>query len=264
MTFTALIAEDEPVLAQALATMLTRLWPELRLLALAQDGEQALEIAQAERPDVLFLDIRMPGLDGLEAAEAIVDTWPAASPLPLIVFVTAYDEHAVEAFERAAVDYVLKPVQTPRLDTTCARLKTLLKQRAALSDEVLLSPLHVLHMVDPSPRPPLTLIQASVGTGLQMVPIQDVLYFEAADKYVRVITQGRDQGAPDLLIRTPLRELMPQLDSQQFWQIHRSVVVSVRAIDRISRLNNRMRLHLRGRPEVLEISRMYAHQFKAM
>lgn len=274
---TALIAEDEPILAQALAAMLGRLWPELHLLPLAQDGEHAVELAQAERPDVLFLDIRMPGLDGLEAAEAIVDAWPPERPLPLTVFVTAYDEHAVEAFERAAVDYVLKPVQTARLETTCARLRTLLSQRATPAsnaaadtavgdDELALPTLRALQQASqPRPAvPPLSLIQASVGNGLQMVPIEDVLYFEAADKYVRVVTGLHRDGAPDLLIRTPLRELLPQLDERQFWQVHRSVVVNVRAIDRVTRVGNRMRLNLRDRPEALEISRMYAWRFKAM
>ncbi len=272
MNATALIAEDEPILAQALAAMLGRLWPELQLLPLAQDGEHAIELAQGAWPDVLFLDIRMPGLDGLEAAEAIVDTWPSERPLPLIVFVTAYDEHAVEAFERAAVDYVLKPVQTARLDTTCSRLRELLRQRAAMaspagSDEQLaLPPMHALQRASlpHSPMAPLSLIQASVGNGLQMVPIEDVLYFEAADKYVRVVTRHQREGAPDLLIRTPLRELVPQLDEQQFWQVHRSVVVNVRAIDRVTRLGTRLRLNLRDRPETLEISRMYAWRFKAM
>lgn len=275
MNATALIAEDEPILAQALAAMLGRLWPELQLLPLAQDGEHAIELTQGAWPDVLFLDIRMPGLDGLEAAEAIVDAWPPERPLPLIVFVTAYDEHAVEAFERAAVDYVLKPVQTARLDTTCARLRALLRQRDALasssgtttgSDELALPPVQALQQAS-LPRhaaAPLSLIQASVGSGLQMVPIEDVLYFEAADKYVRVVTRSQREGAPDLLIRTPLRELVPQLDEQQFWQVHRSVVVSVRAIDRVTRIGTRLRLNMRERPEALEISRMYAWRFKAM
>lgn len=271
MNATALIAEDEPILAQALAAMLGRLWPELRLLPLAQDGEHAIELAQAEWPDVLFLDIRMPGLDGLEASEAIVDAWPPERALPLIVFVTAYDEHAVEAFERAAVDYVLKPVQTARLDTTCSRLRALLRQRAgspsaAAGDELALPAMQALQQAS-QPRPattPLSLIQASVGSGLQMVPIEDVLYFEAADKYVRVVTGSQRDGAPDLLIRTPLRELVPQLDERQFWQVHRSAVVNVRAIDRVTRVGNRLRLNLRDRPEALEISRMYAWRFKAM
>lgn len=267
MNYTALIAEDEPVLAQALAAMLGRVWPELRLLPLAQDGQHAQELAQAHAPDVLFLDIRMPGLDGLEAAEAIVDNWPPGKPLPLMVFVTAHEEHAVEAFERAAVDYVLKPVQTQRLTQTCARLQALLMQRTTATDDTALSPLRALQSAQPASQPPapapLSLIQAQMGSSLQMVPIEEVLYFEAADKYVRVITPAHP-NQPELLIRTPLRELLPQLDDRTFWQIHRSVVVSVRAIDRVTRVNNRLRLHLRGRPEVLEISRMYAWRFKAM
>jgi DNA-binding LytR/AlgR family response regulator len=283
MTLSALIAEDEPILAQALTTQLTRLWPQLHLWPVAMDGGEAVDRALAERPDVLFMDIQMPVLNGLEAAEQIMDQWPADSPLPLLVFVTAYDEYAVAAFERAAVDYVLKPVSAERLRQTCERLQRLLAPRLASDaptlddadqpdDTPATSALHALQQAQAlqgsgqpaaSTLPPLKVIQAAIGQNLQMVQVQDVLYFEAADKYVRLITPQRDSSS-ELLIRTPLRELVPRLDPDEFWQIHRSLVVNVRAIDKVVRQNGRMRVHVRGREETLEVSRMYAHLFKAM
>lgn len=272
MNATALIAEDEPVLAQALSTMLSRLWPELTLLTPAQDGAEAVTRAVAELPDILFLDIHMPDRDGLDAAEAIVDAWPPTQALPLIVFVTAYDQYALAAFERAAVDYVLKPVQTARIQATCERLRAQLKLRTAatLDDGALAGTFQALRSAaldrqgDLTTTAPLTVIQAAMGSGLYMIPIDEVLYFEAADKYVRVITASIGANGSEVLIRTPLRELVPRLNPQHFWQVHRSAVVSVKAIERVTRVNGRMRVHLRGRPETLEVSRMYAYQFKAM
>ncbi|HET6786503.1 MAG TPA: LytTR family DNA-binding domain-containing protein [Aquabacterium sp.] len=287
MTVTALIAEDEPILAQALATMLRRLWPELKVLPIAEDGGRAVDMALSALPEVLFLDIQMPERNGLEVAELVAEQWPDDRPLPRIVFVTAYDEYAVAAFERAAVDYVLKPVQSARLAVTCDRLKAQMQhdpvpesaQSAAApgmysttgAEASLLAALQALYgaqLAGPGAaapaQPPLKVIQAAVGTGLQMVPVDEVLYFEAADKYVRVITASADPQAAELLIRTPLRELIPRLDADQFWQVHRSVVVNVKAIERISRTYGRLRVHIRGRSETLEVSRMYAHLFKAM
>lgn len=271
MIATALIAEDEPVLAQALASMLKRLWPTLDVLPSAQDGDEAITRALTELPDILFLDIHMPTRDGLDAAEAIVDAWPENQALPLIVFVTAYDQYALAAFDRAALDYILKPVQTTRLAATCERLQSQLKLRAtAPDDEPLVGTLQALRDValgtptDAPPAAPLAVIQAAAGSGLYMIPVEDVLYFEAADKYVRVITHTLDPNGPEALIRTPLRELVPRLNPQHFWQVHRSAVVNVKIIERVTRVNGRMRVHLRGRTETLEVSRMYAYQFKAM
>ncbi len=271
MNATALIAEDEPVLAQALASMLKRLWPELTVLPAAQDGDEAVTKALEEQPDILFLDIHMPSRDGLDAAEAIVDAWPETQALPLIVFVTAYDQYALAAFDRAAVDYVLKPVQTTRLAATCDRLQTQLKLRATTPDDgPMVGTLQALRsaalcdQIDAPPAPPLTVIQAAAGSGLYMIPVEEVLYFESADKYVRVITNTLDPNGPEALIRTPLRELVPRLNPQHFWQVHRSAVVNVKAIERVTRVNGRMRVHLRGRTETLEVSRMDAYQFKAM
>lgn len=259
----ALIAEDEPLLADALARMLQRQWPELRLLPAAPDGQAAIETALAELPDLLFLDIQMPDVTGLDAAEQILERWPDDRDLPLIVFVTAYDQYALAAFEHAAVDYILKPVQSTRLGASVARLKARLAARAQGQPEAPHEPA-MAEVADGAPeRPePLSIIQVAAGQSLLMVPVDEVLCFEAADKYVRLITE-RSAGQ-ELLIRTPLRELLPRLDPQRFWQVHRSAVVNVRAIERVIRDGARLRIHIRGRADTLEVSRMYTHRFKAM
>ena len=303
MHATALIAEDEPILAQALSNQLGRHWPQLQLLPVATDGGQAVDTALAQLPDVLFMDIQMPVKNGLDAAEQIMDQWPASHPLPLLVFVTAYDEYAVPAFERAAVDYVLKPVQSERLAATCERLARLLRLRSL--DQAAAAPTDAADASQPAPdaqeqaldalralqsstspvqdeadadaedtapplpttgtRPPLKIIQVAIGANLRMVPVDEVLYFEAADKYVRLVMANSDApGVTDLLIRTPLRELVPRLDGEQFWQVHRSIVVKLSAIEQVSRQYGRLRVHIKGRSETLEVSRMYAHLFKAM
>lgn len=259
---TALIAEDEPVLARGLAKMLGKIWPGLQIRALVHDGEEAALAASQQRPDIIFLDIQMPVLNGLGAAERIVDNWPMDAALPLIVFVTAFDRFAVDAFERAAVDYVLKPVEAERLEKTCERLAARLKERQA-QDTHAMAPLQALRGAAPtssSGLPPLSIIQAGLGSTVHMVPVADIHYFEADDKYVRVITQDRE-----LLIRTPLRELMPRLDMQAFTQIHRGTVVRTTLIDKVIREDTgRIFLHLRGRSERLSVSRSYAHLFKPM
>ena len=258
---TALIAEDEPLLAQALQAELARAWPELQVVATVGDGASAVERALALRPDVLFFDIRMPGQGGLDAAAELADAWPAATPFPALVFVTAYDQYAVQAFETQAVDYVLKPVQPARLQRTVAKLKDVLARRPAGSglDQAVERLRHLLAN-GPRTTAPLQVVQASVGNSIRMVPVAEVLVFEAADKYVRVLTESHDY-----LIRTPLKDLLPQLDAQQFWQIHRGTVVRAAAIDTVTRDEaGKLHLTLRGRPERLPVSRLYAHQFKAM
>jgi DNA-binding LytR/AlgR family response regulator len=270
---TALIAEDEPLLAQALRAELARAWPELLLLESAVDGDDAVERALAQRPDIVFLDIRMPGRSGLEAAQAIVEEWPAeAAALPLIVFVTAYDQYALQAFERAAVDYLQKPVQPARLAACCGRLKEAIRLRetarqsssAAAPDEAaLLGRLRALLAApaaqDAAPAP-LTVLQAGVGATLHMIPVDEVVYFEAADKYVRVVTATREA-----LIRTSLRELLPRLSADRFWQIHRGTVVRADAIATATRdESGKVFLTLRERPERLVASRLYAHLFRGM
>jgi DNA-binding LytR/AlgR family response regulator len=268
MTPTALIAEDEPLLAANLEAELKKAWPELRIVANVQHGAAAVEQTLALKPDVLFLDIRMPGMTGLEAAEAIAEEWDAG-PLPLTVFVTAYDQYALQAFERAAADYVLKPVRPDRLAETCERLKATLGQRtpaeAPAGLESTLAQLRGL-LAAPgladgtAPAAPLVVIQAAVGNAVHMVPVADVLYFEAADKYIRVITAEREY-----LIRMSLRDLLPRLDTQRFWQIHRGTVVRADAIATAVRdESGKVALTLRGRPDKLTASRLYAHLFKAM
>jgi DNA-binding LytR/AlgR family response regulator len=266
---TALIAEDEPLLAAHLQAELARLWPELQLVASVAHGEAALRQTLALQPDLLFLDIRMPGMSGLEAAEAIAEDWPgdAARPFPLIVFVTAYDQYALQAFERAAVDYVLKPVQPDRLAQTCTRLQAALRQReqpaaaAPALDTVMQQLRGLIGQAAPAPpAAPLRVLQAGVGNAIHLVPVDEVLYFEAADKYVRVVTAEREH-----LIRTSLRELQPQLDAQRFWQIHRGTIVRCDAIGTAVRHESgKLTLSLREHADKLTVSRMYAHLFKAM
>lgn len=277
---TALIVEDEPLLAADLQAALARQWPELQVIANVGDGDTAVEQCLALHPDIVWLDIRMPGASGLEAAQAITEDWPEDHALPLIVFVTAYDQYALQAFERAAIDYVLKPVSADRLALTCARLKAALATRSSASlppdpgpgdapaatlDATLSQLRQLLSMHDhvgalATVPPRLATIQAAVGTAVHIVPVADVLYFEAADKYVRVVTAERDY-----LIRTSLRELLPQLDTHVFWQIHRGTVVRADAVLAAVRdETGKVHLTLRGHRDKLVASRLYASLFKAM
>ena len=296
----ALIAEDEPLLAAALQQELRTAWPELQIAATVGDGLSAVQQALALQPDVLFFDIRMPGQTGLDAAVALADAWPAHQPFPALVFVTAYDQYAVQAFEAQAVDYLLKPVQSARLQKTVQKLRLALIQQAqsainSIANSEPQAPTHTQELepnlqrtVDqlrhllaqpglwpgaepgaplaptplaaPQQPPRLTVIQASHGNQIHMVPVGDVLYFEAADKYVRVLT-----ARAEYLIRTPLKELADQLDPQEFWQVHRSTLVRASAIATVVRDElGKLHLNLRGRPERLDVSRLYAHLFKAM
>jgi len=262
---TALIAEDEPLLAQALRAELARAWPELSIAATVGDGASAVAQALALKPDVLFFDIRMPGQSGLDAAVELADEWAQDKPFPALVFVTAYDQYAVQAFETQAVDYVLKPVQAARLQKTVAKVQDVLARRGqgGRDFEATLGQLRSLLASVRAPAPaqgPLKLIQVSVGNSIRMVPLEEVLYFEAADKYVRVLTDRHEY-----LIRTPLKELLPQLDSQRFWQVHRGTVVRADAIESVTRDEaGKLHLSLRGRKEKLPVSRLYAHLFRAM
>jgi DNA-binding LytR/AlgR family response regulator len=277
---TALIAEDEPLLAAALQAELARTWPELNVLAVVGDGVSAVQRALQLQPDVLFFDIRMPGMSGLDAAATLADEWntdaPAGRDFPALVFVTAYDQYAVQAFEAQAMDYLLKPLQTERLQKTVSKVQLALAKRAQAAinsganattgetplESTLAQLRHLLLAQAPvtAATTPLTLIQASVGSAIRMVPVDEVLYFEAADKYVRVLT-----AAHEYLIRTPLKELLPQLDPAVFWQIHRGTVVHAARLDTVTRDEaGKLSVALRGRPEKLPVSRLYAHLFKAM
>ncbi len=263
---TALIAEDEPLLAENLRAELARLWPELQIVAMAAHGQAAVDQALTLKPSICFLDIRMPGLSGLEAAAALAEDWAADAPFPLLVFVTAYDQYALQAFEQAAVDYVLKPVQPDRLAQTVQRLKAALAQRQASQPsapagmQAAVDQLRALLGASAHAAPSLRLLQIGVGNAILMVPVDDVLYFEAADKYVRVLTAGKEH-----LLRISLRELLPQLDAGRFWQVHRSLIVRADAIQRAMRDEaGKITLHLHGSADKLAVSRLYAHLFKSM
>lgn len=268
----ALVADDERLLREQLKSRLAAVWPELQICGEARDGQEAIEKAQQLRPDVVFLDIRMPGLTGLEAAREIV-TLPSWSGE--IVFVTAYDEYAVAAFEQGALDYLLKPVEVERLAQTAQRIKHRLDAQrarspgaAAAPDEAALDLLLGKFMqaqqslqrgAEGTAEPPLRMIQCTTGSTTRLINVKDVLFFRSDEKYTRV--QTREQEA---LIRTAIRELLPRLDPQQFWQIHRSAIVNVDAISAVTRdESGRQRVHLHGHAEVLEVSRSFAHLFRS-
>lgn len=261
---TALIAEDEPLLAAGLRADLARLWPELQVVAMAGDGQQAVEQALACKPTLCFLDIRMPGLGGLEAARALAEDWPEGPHFPLLVFVTAYDQYALQAFDAQAVDYLLKPVDSARLTACVQRLQRTLATRQGAAKELQASLVQLRALLGAAPPagsvPRLQVIQAQAGATVHLVPVPEIIYFEAADKYLRVVTAGREH-----LIRMSLRELLPQLDPQVFWQVHRGTVVQARCIASARRdESGKAFLSLKGRSEILTASRLYAHLFKGM
>jgi DNA-binding LytR/AlgR family response regulator len=253
---TALIADDEPHLARALAAELTALWPDLQLLHVARNGVEAAERIAALQPDLAFLDIQMPGLTGLEVAQGIEGT-------TRVVFVTAYDEFAVQAFEQAALDYVLKPLKTERLQRTVERVRRALDQPAS-DDGALLAALRRLVPASPPATPPaagrLRWVRASSGELTHQVAVEDVLFFRADDKYTCVHT-----AAAEHLIRTPIAELAAQLDPQQFVQVHRSTIVNLAHLAGTRRDEaSRLFLRMKGHPQELPVSRAYVHLFKAM
>jgi DNA-binding LytR/AlgR family response regulator len=271
---TALIAEDEPLLAAALQAELARAWPQLQVVATVGDGRSAVDKALALQPDVLFFDVQMPGQSGLDAALALADAWPdpapgtagGGKPFPALVFVTAFDRYAVAAFDAQAVDYVLKPVQAARLQKTVQKVQLALASRAqtAMDFEATLAQLRgLLAAGQPAPAglAPLQMLQASVGNSIRMVPVDELLCLEAADKYVRVL----NLTGHEFLIRTPLKDLLPQLDARQFWQIHRGCVVRASHIEFVTRDEaGKLWLQLRGYRNKLAVSRLYAHLFRAM
>jgi DNA-binding LytR/AlgR family response regulator len=261
----ALIAEDEPLLAQGLKSALARAWPELQVIALAANGIEALRLAQEERPDVAFLDIRMPGLSGLEVAAELADRLNQGDPVPRIVFVTAYDEYALKAFELAAVDYLQKPVSAERLAKAVLRLKAqLAAPQQALAE--LVSKLQKVIGAGPADAGanpgggPLQTIRAAVGNTVRLIPVEEVCYFQSADKYTSVFTRDAE-----LLIRTPLKELLAQLPPERFRQIHRGTVVNMAEVAAAVRDDaGRLALRLKQRKESLAVSRVYADLFRQM
>jgi DNA-binding LytR/AlgR family response regulator len=227
MNIRALIAEDEVILSLTLQKMLEKLWPELVLCSVVENGVEAVREALHHAPDILFLDIKMPGKTGLEVAQELAEEWPENRAFPLIVYVTAYDEFAIQAFEHSASDYVLKPVSEERLSKTVQRLQMRLTDQSQSGTELerVLGQLRSLMPDHMTPvallHKPLHMIRAAVGNQIRMIPVEDVLYFEATDKYINVVTKEHSS-----LIRSSLRELLPQIDSDVFWQIHRSTVVN--------------------------------------
>jgi DNA-binding LytR/AlgR family response regulator len=245
---TALIAVEEPMLRSQLKARLAEAWPELAIVAEAENGEEAVMLAQEERPAVAFLDIRMPVLSGIDVARAIAGG-------PHIVFVTAYDEYAVAAFEEGAVDYVLKPPTPERIAKVVARLKSRLGTPPA-DLHALLERLAARGTEGGS----LKWIRASLGNAMKLIAIDDVLYFQSEDKYTKVVTADGDA-----LIRKTIKELYDELDREQFWQVHRGTIVNLRAIAKVERdWRDQPLLTLKDRAEKLTVSRTFAHLFKAM
>jgi DNA-binding LytR/AlgR family response regulator len=257
---TAIIADDERLMRDLLRTRLSQVWPELEIVGEAKNGDEAVQLVSALKPDLTFLDIRMPGKTGIEAARDIGDA-------SQVVFVTAYDQYAVEAFERGAVDYVLKPPEPERLRITVERLKERLAAPpepagagANVSDTVsaMLSQL-AEKIAAPKPKY-LQWIQASIGQDLRMIPVEDILFFRSDEKYTCVQTDKFEA-----LIRKPVRDLAEELDPSLFWQIHRATLVNVNAIEGVTRdIRGRHLVLIKGRPDKLEVSRSFLHLFKQM
>lgn len=244
----AIIADDERHLAEDLRRRLILLWPELKIIEVVHDGIAAEQALTQLKPDIAFIDIRMPGQSGLDAARSAVAECR-------VVFVTAYDDHAVQAFEQAAVDYLLKPVSDERL----ARCVQRLQRHDVSSPDALLSRLQKL-LATPVKPEPLRWLRVQVGQSVRMIAVEDVCYFQSADKYTTVVTRDAE-----LLLRTPLKELLAQLDAEHFWQVHRSTLVNVRQIISAHHdLLGKVSLTLRDRAEKVPVSRSYAHLFKQM
>ena len=254
---TALIADDEPLLREALARQLQRVWPELEIIAEARNGREAIELFEARKPDVCFLDVHMPGVSGVEAAHAI-------GRRAHLVFVTAYDQYAVQAFAEGVLDYLVKPVEEPRLRETVARLRERLHSaQPALNTEALLQQL-AAQLQRAAAGAPLKWIRAQVGQTLRLISVDEIDYLRSDAKYTRIAWRG-DAGHAEALISSPLKELVAQLDPEQFAQVHRSVVVNLRAISHVTRGDNdTAAVHLKGRDEVLPVSRSYLHLFRQM
>ncbi len=255
---TALIADDEPLLRKSLTRMLAQAWPELEVVVQARNGREAVEQFEAEQPDICFLDVHMPGMSGVEAARLI-------GRRAHLVFVTAWDKYAVQAFEQGALDYLVKPVEPARLADTVARLQERLRAaQPSPETEALLEQLAVRLLKKTGPVP-LRWIRASIGQTLRMISTDEIDFLRSDEKYTLIAWHG-DQGKPgEALIRTPLKELVAQLDGAQFVQVHRSVVVNLRAISHVTRgPNETAQIHLKDRADVLPVSRSHLHRFRQM
>jgi len=254
----ALIADDEPLLRDALAHQLARVWPELEIVAQARNGREAVDLFEAKRPDICFLDVQMPGLSGVEAASVI-------GRRAHLVFVTAYDQYAVHAFTHGALDYLVKPVEPERLAETVDRLKQrLATARPATNTEDLLRELAAQLQRNGAPAP-LRWLRAQTGQTLRLIAVDDVDYLRSDTKYTRVAWRSEAGHASEALVGATLKELIAQLDPAQFVQVHRSVVVNLRAISHVVRGDNDTAdIHMKNRDEVLPVSRSYLHLFRQM
>jgi DNA-binding LytR/AlgR family response regulator len=274
----ALIADDERLMREQLRARLADVWPELEIVGEAKNGLEAVQMTEAHHPDLVFLDIRMPGMTGIEAAREIAqlptdesdesgagaEGWHGCE----IVFITAYDQYAIEAFEQGVVDYVLKPAERERLAVTVERIrKRLAQRRDNSSDESDAAPPAMQQLLqklaarmDPGKVPQLRWIQATVGQNIQMIPVDEVLFFISDEKYTRVQT-----ATLEALIRKPIKELIDELDAEVFWQIHRSTLVNTKFIAGVSRdMRGRQLVAVKGHPQKLEVSRSFAGLFKGM
>jgi len=254
----ALIADDEPLLRETLKAELARAWPALEVVAMARNGREAIRLFDEHQPEVCFFDVQMPGIDGIAAARHI-------GRRAQIVFVTAFDQYAIEAFAQGVVDYLVKPVEPVRLAETVRRLRERLASPSAPPDlEALLEKLSAARAAPPRPEP-LRWIRAQIGSTLRLIPVEDIDYLRADQKYTRVAWRDEGGQAAEALLRVPLRELLEQLDLRQFAQVHRSAVVNLRAIHHVERGDNETAtIHLRQRRETLPVSRAYAHLFRQM
>jgi DNA-binding LytR/AlgR family response regulator len=246
----AVIADDEPLLRAQLRSRLARVWPELEVVHEMENGRDVEGVVEEMSPDLFFLDIHMPGVNGLDAAQAI-------GSRAHVVFVTAYDQYAVEAFERGAVDYVLKPFDEERLEKTVQRLRERLESRPADLESLMQS---LAARLAPSRPEHLRWIKASVGSNVRLIPVEEVLFFQSDEKYTRVVTREAES-----LIRKPIRELLEELDPDKFWQVHRATIVNVDHIESVKRgLKDQAEIALRGHGETLVVSRAFTHLFKQM
>jgi DNA-binding LytR/AlgR family response regulator len=255
---TALIADDEPLLRDALARLLASAWPGLEIVAQARNGREAIDLFDVHHPDICFLDVQMPGKTGVEAAQHIGDR-------AQLVFVTAYDEYAVQAFAQGALDYLVKPVEPARLAETVSRLQARLRAaQPAVNPETLLRQL-AQALAPAAGTPSLRWVRASIGATVRLIAVEDIDFLRAEEKYTQVAWRD-DAGEPrEAVIRTALKEIVRELDATQFAQVHRSVVVNFNAISHVTRGENETAdIHLKGRPEVLPVSRTYLHLFRQM
>jgi DNA-binding LytR/AlgR family response regulator len=255
---TAIVADDEPLLRDALTGLLADAWPELLIIGFARNGREAIELFDTRHPTICFLDVQMPGKTGVEAAQHI-------GRRAHVVFVTAFDQYAVQAFAQGALDYLVKPVEAQRLAETVARLKERLSaSQPAPNTEVLLQQLAETLAKPPAP-PRLRWVRASMGTMVRLIEVRDIDFLRSDEKYT-VVAWRDEAGTPhEAMVRSSLKDLLPQLDESQFAQVHRSVVVNLQAVSHVTRGENETAdIHLKGRPETLPVSRTYLHLFKQM